>query len=460
MDFKGGYNVALTGRPNSSVETVPEPDVLYVPLSSNRFSFTEILVAENEHVARGQALALDPDNFSVPLLAPRAGRIRLDQVAGHIVIEEVESASNDTVPPNPELEHVADTSSSADTRRDKINAMVAGGVWHRLHDAHSGKVPDPAIDPQAVIVSTVVSEPFRCRGDALLRLWINEFMRGLEHIQSLLEYQKIYLAMPPNQSKLAVKLLDMLRGHAFVKVILVDMKYPNYDFRILARALGLKKEAGQPVWGLDVDGVISVDIALGTGRPAIDRVISVGGPGITKPCHLKVVAGYPIKKLIESRVSVETPRVVNGGVLRGATVPADQMGLDIECDGLTVLSGKVDRELLGFMRPGFDRRSYSKCFASVLRGEFAERFTIALRGERRPCVSCGQCVTVCPAGIMPNLIHKYAFQDAIEEAEIARVDLCVGCGLCSYVCPSKIDLRQQMIDTQAALDELHAEETV
>ena len=102
------------------------------------------------------------------------------------------------------------------------------------------------------------------------------------------------------------------------------------------------------------------------------------------------------------------------------------------------------REFLGFVRPGLDRSSYSRCFLGSLRRGMAERLTTALRGDRRACVACISCERVCPAGIMPHAIHRNLYRDVLEEAERLRVDLCIGCGLCSYVCPSKIELSQEL----------------
>ncbi len=74
-----------------------------------------------------------------------------------------------------------------------------------------------------------------------------------------------------------------------------------------------------------------------------------------------------------------------------------------------------------------------------------------LHGEGRPCISCNYCEEVCPAGIMPHLIHKHLYADDIEEADATRVDLCVECGLCSYVCPSKIDLMNQFVEAKKVI---------
>ena len=60
---------------------------------------------------------------------------------------------------------------------------------------------------------------------------------------------------------------------------------------------------------------------------------------------------------------------------------------------------------------------------------------------------------------MPHLIHKYLYNDGLEQADEARIDLCVECGLCSFVCPSKIELRQQFIEAKVTIrEELHPEE--
>jgi Na+-translocating ferredoxin:NAD+ oxidoreductase RnfC subunit len=77
----------------------------------------------------------------------------------------------------------------------------------------------------------------------------------------------------------------------------------------------------------------------------------------------------------------------------------------------------------------------------------------AMRGERRACIACGQCEEVCPARLMPQVIHKALYEDAPDRAEALGVDRCIGCGLCAYVCPSKIELRDEMLGAQALLAE-------
>ena len=447
MRLKGGHNIVLRGRPSSSVVELPEPEVLYLPLRSRRFVFSELCVREGERVRTGQTLARDRANFGAPLIAPRAGTVRLDSAQDHVTLENI-------VKEPEEAHHLQDVPEG--TKRSKLLTL---GAWQFLCDAHTGALPDPLGTPRAVIVSTLRLEPFAARGDAQLRGGLSSFASGLEHIRALLGRSPVYLVLPDIQSDFARRVRETLCGYAWLRTVAVPLRNPFDNPAILARALGLRAEPGRPVWAVRTEGVLAVDRALTVSRPCTDRIVSLGGPGISKPTHIRAVPGYPLRDILSPRVSQAPVRVLDGGVLTGEVIAHGQLGLGAECSGLTVLPEHTEREFMGFLRPGWGRHSYSRCFLSALRGPFAGRLTTAVHGARRACVSCGFCEEVCPSGIMPHLIHKYLYQDALEDAERAGIELCVGCGLCSYVCPSKIGLCRQFLDAQEAIRaELHPEE--
>jgi Na+-transporting NADH:ubiquinone oxidoreductase subunit A len=230
-------------------------------------------------------------------------------------------------------------------------------------------------------------------------------------------------------------------------------------FNVLARSLGLATQQGRSVWGLRTEGVLAIDQALTRRQPLLERVVALGGSGVAQPVHLRAPLGYPLEDLLVGRLAEGPQRIIDGGILNGETVGAQQLGLGVELAGLTVLQEPRRRELFGFVRTGLDRISYSNCFLSVLRPHYAEPLTTALRGEHRPCIGCGFCEEVCPAGIMPHWIHKLAYQDALEEIARCGSEKCVACGLCSYVCPSKLDLRREILDANEAIRrELHVAE--
>jgi len=444
MKFRGGHNILLQGRPKRTVSVMPEPDVLHLPLRSQRFLFSEISVKDGQRVSSGDILAKDPDNYAVPLLAPRAGLVRLKKDENHIVLEDIAKLEERADIAEEELAHIKREMGATGIKQYKLLVL---GAWQFFYDAYTGALPDPLGTPQAVIVSTLSLEPFLARGDAQLHKRLLNFTRGLEQLQSLLEYQPIYLVMPDSKSEFANQIRNHIRGYAWVRMFEIPLIYPYDDFAILARKLGLKRSEG-PIWSVRTEGVLAVDRALTSEKPCLVRIISVGGTGVNSPVHIKVMPGYPIKKIRDECVFEPAARIINGGVLTGEILGQETLGLDVECRGITVLPELQEREFLGFARPGWDRSCYAPCFLSSLRVKFRERYTTGLRGELRPCVSCGYCDEVCPAGIMPSLIHKYLYRDLIEEADEARVDLCVECGLCSYVCPSKIDLRSQLVESK------------
>ncbi len=448
MRFIGGYNISLQGRPDGTIKVMPEPDVLYLPLCSQRFAFNELNVKDGQNVNSGDVLAKDTDNYAVPLLAPRAGTVRLKQAENHIVLEDIAQLEEHAHVSEDEMPHIVQEMGAAGLKRYKLLVL---GAWQFFYDAYTAALPDPLGKPQAVIVSTVSLEPFVARGDAQLHKRLLNFTRGLEQLQSLLEYEPIYLVMPDIKSEFATLVREQIRGYAWVKMLEIPLIYGYDNFTILARKLGLKRSKG-PVWAVRTEGVLAVDRALTSTKPCLVRIVSVGGPGVESPVHIKVMPGYPVQAIRDMYLPGSASRMINGGMFTGETIGAETLGLDAECKGITILPELQEREFLGFTRPGWDRCSYSGCYLSSLRKRFNERLSTAVRGELRPCISCNFCEEVCPAGIMPYLIHKYLYRDLIEEAEEARLDLCVQCGLCSFVCPSKIELRQQFIESKTLIE--------
>jgi electron transport complex protein RnfC len=65
---------------------------------------------------------------------------------------------------------------------------------------------------------------------------------------------------------------------------------------------------------------------------------------------------------------------------------------------------------------------------------------LPVRGTEMPCIRCGDCATVCPAGLLPQQLHAAARAD--DAAGLVRYGLsaCIECGCCDYVCPSAIPL--------------------
>ena len=363
MQFRGGYNILLQGKPDGAVKLMPEPDALHLPLRSRRFVFSDISVKDGQRVNSGDILATDPDNYGVPLLAPRAGVVRLKKDEDQIVLKDIAKLEEHADIDKEELSHIEHEMGAAGIKRYRLLTL---GAWQFFYDAHTGALPDPLGTPQAIIVSTVSSEPYLARGDAQLHKRLLNFTRGLEQLQSLLEYQPIYLVLPDIQSEFANLVSNHIRGYAWVKTVNIPLTYPYDDFSILARKHGLGRDKG-PVWAVRTEGVLAVDRALTSTKPCTARIISIAGTGINSPCHIKVVPGYPIKKIRDEYVFEPAARMINGGILTGEILGEETPGIDTECRGITVLPELREREFLGFARPGWSRSCFAACYLSALR---------------------------------------------------------------------------------------------
>jgi Na+-transporting NADH:ubiquinone oxidoreductase subunit A len=414
------------------------PDRLYLPLSTPRYRFDEVVVTEGQPVTRGAVLAIDPERFSIPLLAPLTGTVRLGEAEGHVVLDVGGGYGPGHDAPGPER---------------SAQALLRLGAWQFFADARTREPVDPALAPRAVIASTLRLEPFLAGGEAQLDGALERLTSGLSLLRSLFPEASLYIILPSADEPLASDVRSAAAACEGAHLATVPMRYPFDDPALLARLLRLPSGHDARVWSLPVEGVLAVDAALRAGQPAVERVISLAGPAVVEPAHFRTVPGYPIARLLMGRVVEGEVRVVTGGLLTGSAIPSEQKGLDPECTGLTVLREQNTQKLLSFAMPGVDRRSYSRTFVGTLRTDMAVRYTTGLSGELRPCINCGLCADVCPAGILPAAIHKQLYAGKVEEAQRLRSDLCVGCGLCSFVCPSKIELRREILNTAAALRE-------
>jgi Na(+)-translocating NADH:ubiquinone oxidoreductase A subunit len=443
---RGGYNVPVAGAPLAEVRELPVPGRLYLPLASRRFGFSEVRVREGQKVARGEILAVDPAHFSIPLLAPYGGIVRLSDVEGHIVLDELDASADARV-----------SSGSASSGKSVAERLLTLGAWQYLSDARTGDPVNPSTSPSATIASALRLEPFLAGGEAQLDGALERLARGFEHLRDMAPEAPLYVIVPGADEPLAVELRKAASACSGVHVVSVPMRFPFDEPALLARYLKLPAGPDAAVWAIPVEGVLAVEAALTDGRPCVERIVSFAGPAVSEPVYFRLVPGYPVGDILADRLSTEPARVVNGGLLTGVALPPEQRGVDSECIGLTVVGEPTTQTLLAFARPGISSRSYNRSFVGTLRTDMSMRYKAGLSGEVRPCIACGQCVDVCPAGILPQVIHRLLYADKLEEAQRVRVDLCVGCGLCSFVCPSKIDLRTEFLDAKRVLrDEAEA----
>ncbi len=423
MKFVGGYNLLLEGKPAGEVARYAEPDVLHLPLFSRGLDFSALRVEHGEAVKLGQVLAGDPVNYFAPLLAPSNGVVNLEAVEGHITLENLSGSPDDGAE---KIEN-----------EDRRQTLLRLGVWSFMTKLSDGSLPDPETAPAGLLIATSRYEPFFPSPDVFLTDHLDRFADGLQQLHKVLADTAVHLIFPQAVSELGSGLRRIVsENSSWLKSFEVPESYPHDNPALAAQKLGLNPET---VWTLEAQAVLGAEQALNHGRAYVTRVVTVGGPAAGQPGHHRLPIGYPLSSLVRQGAEQQELRIIDGGVLTGRAQDATQKGLDAQCVALTLLQENSEREVLAFAQAGLNKHSYSRTFASVFQPLFREKYTTAMRGEARPCLFCGACEEVCPAGLIPHVIYRYLKNDRPEDALRVGLNQCVECGLCSYVCLSKIE---------------------
>lgn len=207
---------------------------------------------------------------------------------------------------------------------------------------------------------------------------------------------------------------------------ILPTRYPQGGERQLVEAvLGMEVPAGKlpASIGVIINNVATAkalaDIVLGD-EPLISRVVTVSGK-VNNQCNYLVPIGTRYSELIElsGGYTATISRVIEGGPMTGHSL---QIG------------GSSD-ELSG---------SVTKVTSGVLVLEDTPK-------EESPCIRCGECERVCPAGLAPFKIDFAAIKDDIKLCDKLYATECISCGCCSYVCPAKRELAYRITEAKTEI---------
>ena len=245
--------------------------------------------------------------------------------------------------------------------------------------------------------------------------------------------QKAYICLEDNKPRAAEHLRNILKqagesgvldADEHVEVKVLPTKYPQGGERQLIQA-ALSREV--PMGGLPADvGVIvsnvgtaraAADVILGQ-MPLIRRIVTVTG-SVKHPGNYLVPIGTSVRELVQlaGGVTVEKNRVIAGGPMTGPCVASDWKG---------------EKELF----------YVTKNTSGIL-------VLPDSAYEEQPCIRCGGCENVCPAGLVPYQIDFAFLEEDYDLCEKLFASECIACGCCSYICPAK---RELTVRTRMARD--------
>lgn len=403
------------------VSRPPLPEELYIQVVQHQGESGEILVEPGDEVLKGQPLTAAGDDFIVPEHAPTSGRIEgladrpaafppggtqrcivlvpdgHDRWTGLTPLDNWRERSRDEL-----VDHLHDHGLSGMGGAMFPTAAKLRGDWENIH---------------TVILNGAECEPWIACDEMLMRERAEAIIEGGLILVRAAGAERAVIAIEDRMGQVEEKLRAARRRldcETSVRIRKVFTVYPEGGERQIIQALtgkevphdGLPQDLGVVVHNV-ATAATARDIVL-EGKPLIERIVTVTGPGIHRPCNLMALIGAPIADLVEAADGYrgEVTRLVLGGPMSGTALASDE---------IPVTKG-------------------TNCILALTREE-TEPIQPTL-----PCINCGECVRVCPAQLLPQTLYRLIEAGHYERAAEYDVADCIDCGCCAQVCPSHIPL--------------------
>lgn len=407
------------GTEHLPIQRMPFVSRYVVPLSQHLGAPAKPAVSEGQRVLRGQLIA-EPGAFvSVPHHSPVTGWVRAIAPRRHAggqlmpAIEiEADPYATQKLDPRPAIDWRSLSSTEFVAEVQKAGLVGMGGAAFPTHVKYAG-LGEGAV--KALVVNGSECEPYLTNDHRLMVERPEAIVRGTAIVLEKIGAEKAVIGVERNKPDAIEALRDLVEPGSRIEVVPVKVKYPQGAEKMLINAVfGLEVPAGKlPIdIGMVVNNVGTMAALadyFDTGRPFIERVMTVSGPAVETPANLIVPVGTPVRDVLEfcGGLSADTREVILGGPMMGQPISS----LDVP-----VMKGNSG--ILGFTE------------------------TETARPREYACVRCGRCAEACPYFLNPSLLGRLSRARRFDDAERIFVLDCMECGSCTFACPSNIPLVQ------------------
>jgi len=427
--IKRGLDLPVAGAPAQRIEAgKPVDSVALIGYDYHGMKPT-MAVQVGDRVKLGQVLFSDKKTPGVNFTSPGAGTVSaINRGAQRVFQSIVIDLDGD------EAETFAAYSDADLTKIDAAQVrenLQKSGLWTALRTRPFSKTPAIDATPASIFITAIDTHPLAADPAPIIAEHTQDFLRGI----------KVLAKLAP-QVFICADAASNVPGEG-----LSSVKFERFSGPHPAGLAGTHihfldpVDAHRTVWHIGYQDVIAVGKLFSTGQLWVERVVALGGPVVAKPRLLRTRLGANLADLTAGELQPGDNRIVSGSLLGGRTAsgPTGFLGrfhLQISC----LLEGR-ERELLSFLRAGFDKHSVLNVWASKLTGKRNFAFTTTTNGSPRAMVPVGNYEAVMPLDILPTHLLRYLIVGDTEMAqklgalELDEEDL----ALCSYVCAGKYE---------------------
>lgn len=297
-----------------------------------------------------------------------------------------------------------------------------GGAGFPSHIKYETKEPI-----EYILINAAECEPYLTCDHMLMMEHGYAIVNGILLFIKASGSKKAIICLEDNKQDVAKVLESIIADKELpIEIKILPTRYPQGGERQLVEAvLGMEVPAGKlpASIGVIINNVGTAkalaDIVLGD-EPLISRVVTVTGK-VKEQGNFLVPIGTRYSELIELAGGYTTTksRLIGGGPMTGSVLQ----------------TGGNHEELTG---------SVLKISSGLIVLEDTPK-------DESPCIRCGECERVCPAGLAPFKIDFAAIEDDIKLCDKLYATECISCGSCSYVCPAKRELAYRITEAKTEI---------
>jgi Na+-transporting NADH:ubiquinone oxidoreductase subunit A len=433
-----GLHIDLAGAPKPQTAETPAAKRFAVYPTEYTGIKPRLKIKEGDTVQRGTPLVFDKKNPAFQICSPAAGVVTAIEFGKRRVLERIiiEAAGNETDVAYPV--QTADALLKADGTAI-FDALQQTGLSALLIARPFSRMAQPGAWPKSIFVNAMNTAAFQPDINVLIPGQEAAFQAGLNALTRLTP-GKVHLVLDGAAANAAA-----LTSAKNVEVHTFSGPHPAGNTSVHIHHLDAISP-GDLVWTIKARDVIVLGQFLTTGRYPVERVVSLGGPGVREEAtgYYRIRLGAPLAGLLNGRLLDGAQRVVSGDFLSGPAIAgATDASLRLYDGGFTVLPEDHERHFMGWLAPGHNRFSASRTFVSRWFGGGKNwKLGTNNRGELRPMVLTGLYDRYLPMNIMTDfLVRAVLARDADEAIALGLLETDPeDFALCSFVCPSKMDL--------------------
>jgi Na+-transporting NADH:ubiquinone oxidoreductase subunit A len=325
-----------------------------------------------------------------------------------------------------------------------LDVILGANLFPHFRQRPFNIIPDHKIKPRDIFISGLNTAPLAVDLEIVITDEIENFQAGINAIEKLTD-GNVYLT-----NKVDSRLSDVEN----VNINTIEGPHPSGNVGIQIHHISHLKPS-ELIWTIDPQDVVMLGKLFLKGVYDPSKIISVAGPGVKNPTHLRVKTGYPIESILRSNLSSEDVRLISGDVLTGRECTLEDY-IGFYDSSISVISNEINREFIGMLNPGSSSSRYSLTPVFVSLSNILFPFTSSQNGNHRAVVPINSWERVLPMDILPNELYRSILAEDIEEMESLGLFECddEDFALCSFACPSKTDVSGVI---RKGLDMLQAE---